>query len=76
MNNAALEKFAQHYAQAWCSHKPEHVATFYAKNGSIAVNGGTPAPILDVACSFMRDFPDMIVTFDAADYERQLREKL
>jgi predicted ester cyclase len=59
-----LNSFAEHYAQAWCSQKPENVAAFYAKNGSIAVNGGTPAPIIEVARSFMRDFPDMVVTFD------------
>lgn len=64
MTNPELEDFAERYAQAWCSQKPENVAAFYAKNGSLAVNGGTPTPIIDVARSFMRDFPDMIVTFD------------
>jgi predicted ester cyclase len=61
---AALKKFAGRYAEAWCSHDPERVGAFYAKNGSIAVNGGTPAPIVEVARGFMRDFPDMVVTFD------------
>jgi len=28
------------------------------------VNGGAPAPALEVARAFMRDFPDMTVTFD------------
>jgi predicted ester cyclase len=28
------------------------------------VNGGPPAPALEVARAFMRDFPDMTVTFD------------
>jgi predicted ester cyclase len=64
MSDPELEKSAERYAQAWCSQKPENVAAFYAKNGSIAVNGGTPAPIIEVARGFMRDFPDMIVTFD------------
>jgi predicted ester cyclase len=59
-----LNKFATRYAEAWCSHDPKKVATFFAENGSIAVNGGTPAPIIEVARGFMRDFPDMIVTFD------------
>jgi predicted ester cyclase len=61
---AELRKFALRYAQAWCSHKPENVAAFYAKNGSISVNGAPPVPIAEVARGFMRNFPDMVVTFD------------
>ena len=34
------------------------------KNAVISVNDGPPAFIGEVARSFMRDFPDMIVTFD------------
>jgi hypothetical protein len=64
MTNAELEEFAANYAKAWCSHDPEAVVAFYAENASIRVNDGAPAPIADVARAFMRDFPDMIVTFD------------
>ena len=64
MNNPALGKFAKSYAQAWCSHDPEEVAAFYARNGSISVNGAPPVPIAEVARGFVRDFPDMVVTFD------------
>jgi len=59
-----LTKFAQRYAEAWCSQDPEKVAAFYATNGSISVNGGSPVPMAEVAHGFMRDFPDMVVTFD------------
>jgi predicted ester cyclase len=59
-----LTKFAQLYADAWCSQDPEKVAAFYAKSGSISVNGGPSVPIAEVAHGFMRDFPDMVVTFD------------
>jgi len=59
-----LQKLARRYAEAWCSHKPETVVAFYAPNASISVNDGAPATIGEVARSFMRDFPDMIVTFD------------
>jgi predicted ester cyclase len=62
--NPELTKFAQLYADAWCSQDPEKVAAFYAKNGSISVNGAPPVPIAEVARRFMRDFPDMVVTFD------------
>jgi predicted ester cyclase len=61
---AELRKFARRYAEAWCSHNPESVAAFFAKNASISVNNRPPAAIGDVARGFMRDFPDMIVTFD------------
>jgi nuclear transport factor 2 (NTF2) superfamily protein len=59
-----LTKFAQRYAEAWCSRDPEKVAAFYAKSGSISVNGGPPVSIAEVARGFMGDFPDMVVTFD------------
>jgi len=59
-----LIKFAQRYAEAWCSQDPEKVAAFYAKTGAISANGGPPVSIAEVARGFMRDFPDMVVTFD------------
>jgi hypothetical protein len=59
-----LEEFAARYAKAWCSQNPESVAAFFAENASLIVNGGPPTPPLEVARGFMRDFPDMIVTFD------------
>jgi len=62
-----MTTFAQNYAKAWCSQSPEKVAAFYAKNASISVNNGPPAPIAEVARNFMRDFPDMIVTFDTLE---------
>ena len=64
MTSDQVTEFARHYAGAWCSHNPDAVVAFYAKNASISVNDGAPTPIADVARSFMRDFPDMIVTFD------------
>jgi nuclear transport factor 2 (NTF2) superfamily protein len=59
-----LNKFAKRYAEAWCSHDPKKVAAFYAENGSISVNDGPLVPIAEVARGFIRDFPDVIVTFD------------
>jgi predicted ester cyclase len=64
MTNDELSKFAADYAKAWSSGDPEAVVAFYAKNASISVNDGAPALIAEVAQAFMRDFPDMIVTFD------------
>ena len=65
---ARLTKFATRYAEAWCSQNPESVAAFFAENGSLSVSDGPPAvgraAIAEIARGFMRDFPDMIVTFD------------
>jgi len=59
-----LKEFAKLYAEAWCCQEPERVAGFYAKNATISVNSAPPVPIAEVARGFVRDFPDMIVTFD------------
>jgi uncharacterized protein (TIGR02246 family) len=65
---AKITTFAKRYAEAWCSQNPESVAAFFAENGSLSVNDGPPAvgrvAIAEVARGFMRDLPDMIVTFD------------
>jgi predicted ester cyclase len=59
-----LNDFATRYAKAWSSQNPESVAAFFAKNALLTVNGGPPTPPLEIARGFMRDFPDMTVTFD------------
>jgi hypothetical protein len=59
-----LNDFAARYAKAWCSQNPESVAAFFAANALFTVNGGPPTPALEIARGFMRDFPDMTVTFD------------
>jgi hypothetical protein len=63
-----LTEFAKRYAEAWCSHNPERVAAFFEENASLKVNDDAPAigraAIANIARGFMRDFPDMIVTFD------------
>ena len=68
MNSETLSEFAKRYAEAWCSHNPERVAAFFGENASLKVNDAAPAngtaAIAEVARGFMRDFPDMVVTFD------------
>jgi uncharacterized protein (TIGR02246 family) len=68
MTSEELDQVAQRYAKAWCSQNPDSVAAFFAENGSLRVNDGPPAvgraAIAEIARGFMRDFPDMIVTFD------------
>lgn len=54
-----LAVFARSYTDAWCSGEPTRVTEHYASDGAVAINGGAPTPILDVAQSFMAAFPDM-----------------
>ena len=70
---AELPKFVTCYAKAWCSQDPDSVAAFFAENGSLSVNDGSPAvgraAIAEVARAFMRDFPDMVVKMDKVSCE-------
>jgi hypothetical protein len=63
-----LREFASQYAAAWCSRHLIAVAEFFAPEGSLTVNGGTPAvgraTIASEARAFGTAFPDMRVTFD------------
>lgn len=63
-----LRDFAMRYTAAWCSQEPERVASFFAEDGSLAVNGGAPAigraAIARSAHGFMTAFPDLRVTMD------------
>lgn len=56
------------YAAAWSSQDPDRLASFYAEDGTLSVNGaesvGRPA-IRATAESFMNAFPDMRVTMDS-----------
>ena len=60
--------FATRYTAAWCSQDPSRVASFFAREGSLTVNGGAPAvgreQIADVARGFMTAVPDLRVLMD------------
>jgi len=64
-----LNIFAQGYAQAWGSNRPNFVSSFFAEDGSLIVNNGVPAKgtnaITYVARGFMETFPDMAVSMDS-----------
>ena len=68
-----LNIFAQGYAQAWGSKRPEFVAMFFEEDGSLQVNEGDPATgrtaLSNVAQSFIAKFPDMNVRFDSLAYK-------
>jgi nuclear transport factor 2 (NTF2) superfamily protein len=59
-----VRDFARTYAEAWCSHDPTRVAGHYTPGGTIAINGGEPTEITEVARSFMTAFPDIQVFTD------------
>jgi nuclear transport factor 2 (NTF2) superfamily protein len=59
-----IEQLARDYTEAWCSRDPSRVASHYAPGGTIAINGGEPAPIAGVAESFVAAFPDIQVYMD------------
>lgn len=69
MNEEELNDFANRYAAAWSSQNPELLASFYAENGSLTVNGGAPSvgreAIAAKAGGFMEAFPDMEVVMDS-----------
>jgi uncharacterized protein (TIGR02246 family) len=63
------QEIGRRYTEAWCSHVPESVASFYAENGRLVINGGETCEgreaIADNARGFFSAFPDLIVKMDA-----------
>ena len=68
MDAQELKGFAADYTAAWCSMDPVRVAAHFARNGSLAINGGPPAVGRDAIAASARSFyaalPDMQVYFD------------
>jgi len=64
-----VAEMAAAYTAAWCSQNPARVATHYAENGSLTINGGAAAvgraAITASAQAFMTSLPDMIVAMDS-----------
>ena len=64
-----IEAFAKSYAQVWCSQRPHFVSYFFAEDGVLQINDGSPAKgtkaITNVVKGFMDAFPDMVVSMDS-----------
>ena len=62
-------EFGEQYTQAWNSKVPEKMASYYAEDGSLTINNGTPSigreQLAETARSFMEAFPDMVLTMDS-----------
>lgn len=59
-----LEELACRYTEAWCSGDPALVAAYFVSGGKIAINGGDPTAITEVAEAFIAAFPDIQVFMD------------
>jgi uncharacterized protein (TIGR02246 family) len=66
-----MKDFATRYTAAWCSQDPSQVASFFAENGALTINGGSPsvgrAAITASAHGFMSAFPDLKVEMNAIE---------
>ncbi len=64
-----MVEFGQKYTDAWNSKQPDNMASFYAEDGVLTINKGTPAvgrkQLAETAGSFMEAFPDMQLTMDS-----------
>jgi hypothetical protein len=63
-DEARIQEFARSYTDAWCSHDPTKVADHFVTGGTIAINGGDPTEVTEVARSFIDAFPDIQVCMD------------
>jgi uncharacterized protein (TIGR02246 family) len=65
---AKLHEFATRYTAAWCSRNAASVASFFADDGSLKINDGSPSvgreAITAAAQGFMTAFPDLVVKMD------------
>lgn len=67
MNAEKLREFATRYTAAWCSQNAASVASFFAEDGTLYVNGAPSAgreAITAVVQGFMTAFPDMVLLMD------------
>ena len=68
-----MVEFGQKYTDAWNSKQPEKMASFYAEDGILTVNNGTPAvgrkQLAETAQSYMEAFPDIELTMDSLTVE-------
>jgi uncharacterized protein (TIGR02246 family) len=63
-----IRNMAERYAEAWSSHSPEAIASFYEEDGEISINNGEftvgRAAIAEMAKGFYSEFPDLVVHMD------------
>jgi len=74
LDSTKLTDFATRYTAAWCSQNAATVASFFAEDGSLTINQGSPATgraaITAAAQGFMTAFPDLVVTMERLGADR------
>ena len=73
MHPKDLQDFAARYTDAWCSQDAASVAAFFAPDGLLTINGGSPnlgrVAITASAEGFMVAFPDLVVEMNGLDVD-------
>ena len=68
VSQVSAEERAIAYTEAWNSHVPDAVASFYAEDGRITINDGEPSnrreQVAAMARGFIEAFPDIIIHMD------------
>jgi len=68
ISQGEAEEIGRKYTEAWCSHDPNSVASFYADDGRIVINEGEPSEgrsaVAEMARGFFNGFPDLVVRMD------------
>lgn len=68
MDPRQIEQMAADYTAAWNSKSAEAVGSFYAEDGEIIINRGTPwtgrSGVQEMAAGFYADVPDLTLTCD------------
>ncbi len=68
-----LLDFATRYTAAWCSQNAASVAAFFAPDGSLTINDGSPSvgrtAVTAAAQAFMSAFPDLRVMMVSISFE-------
>ena len=73
-DQAGVRELARSYTDAWCSHDSVQVAAHYVPGGTIAINGGDPTEVTEVARAFISAFPDIQVFMDDLVFEGETVE--
>ncbi len=67
-----VQSMAAAYTAAWNTGRPEAVADFFAPEGQIIINGGTPwtgrAGVAEMASGFFADVPDLLLVCDGVRF--------
>ena len=74
VDQVRVRELARRYTDAWCSHDPAKVASHYVPGGTIAINGGEPTEVTEVARSFVSAFPDIEVVIDDLVFKETIVE--